>query len=332
MILPHRPWDYVGTGQDYGPETMHGLYFDSWTNDWTAARRRQRHLIQVQAADRLLGEVMAKLHRIGAYDKSLVVVTTDHGMAFTKGQPLRGVSEQNYPQIMWTPLFVKTPGQTTGAIDDRVVESIDIVPTIADILDQKLPWRVDGRSMLGQPRPNGRRPILDWETNTIPPVPGTIFAAVDGRSGFTRALASRVFDATGRPDLRLYSIGAHQDLVGRLAAPLTLDRTVDLHAALDEPGHFRGVAPDAHHAPWAFVTGKIDCPPFVPLAITVNGRVASLAETYQIPFTDPNDGCTFWTDLPPQLFRAGDNDIGISVIETGADGVQRLRKVRLGNG
>ena len=51
---------------------------------------RPRHLLQLQATDTLLGQILARLKRAGAYDDSLVVVTADHGVAFTKGEPSRG--------------------------------------------------------------------------------------------------------------------------------------------------------------------------------------------------------------------------------------------------
>jgi Sulfatase len=336
VIMPHWPWHYLGTGQSYGPETMHGLFFNDWSNDWTALSGRQRHLIQVQAADRLLGQVIAKLRRIGAYDKSLIVMTTDHGIAFSSGQPIRGVSQNNYPQIMWTPLFIKSPQQTTGVVDDRVVESIDILPTIADILDLKMPWRVDGRSVMGQPRANGQRPIFEWENNRITPDAGKLFSYVDGRTGFTLAMKGQASADTGDPGLRLYAIGAHEALVGQEAAPLTVAGTSGLSASIDDPGRFTSVDPHARHAPWAFISGTIDkgstdCPERIPLAITINGRVASLSESYQIPFVEPANDCTFWADLPPQLFRAGKNAIGVSVIEPGADG-EHLQRLPIRNG
>ena len=33
------------------------------------------------------------------------------------------------------PFFVKAPGQTEGEVDDSLVRNIDVVPTIADLLD-----------------------------------------------------------------------------------------------------------------------------------------------------------------------------------------------------
>src|SRR5690606_40800569 len=67
-----------------------------------------------------------------------------HGVAF---QPFRSAHELvggNEHEILWTPLLVKAPGQTEGAVDDGNVLSLDVVPTIASILGIDLPWEVDG--------------------------------------------------------------------------------------------------------------------------------------------------------------------------------------------
>ncbi len=334
VILPHWPWRYLGTGQNYEPNPLASVVFNGWSSSWGALAGRQRHLLQVQAADRLLGQVIAKLHRIGAYDKSLIVVTTDHGVAFTAGEPVRGVSAQNYPQIMWTPLFIKTPGQQTSTVDDRIVESIDILPTIADVLDLEMPWPVDGRSILGPPRTNRQRPILEWtDYNTITPPPGKIFDQVDGRTGFDAVLKGEASASTAEPDLRLYSIGPNGNLVGRAAAPLTVERTSDFSATIDDPSRFTSVEPHARRAPWAFISGTIrkaagGCSSGVPLAVTVNDRVASVTETYQVPVGSAGKDCTYWADLPPQMFRAGHNTVGVSAIENTPDGT-RLRQISI---
>ena len=49
--------------------------------------------------------------------------------AFKPLEGIRSVTDENggnYDQILWTPLFVKYPGQSTGKIDDRPAQSIDI--------------------------------------------------------------------------------------------------------------------------------------------------------------------------------------------------------------
>ena len=57
-----------------------------------------------------------------------------------------------YPDILYVPLIVKAPQLEAGTVSDDNVESIDVLPTIADILGLTLPWEVDGRSLLGTAR------------------------------------------------------------------------------------------------------------------------------------------------------------------------------------
>ncbi len=221
ILLPHQGWHYIGTGQDYEQTGVApGLVYYSWTSPWSALTGKQRHLLQLQAADTLLGQIVAKLKSFGEYDSSLVVVTADHGVAFDDGDSFRGVSAQNYPQIMWTPLFVKQPGQVAGKVDDRRVRSIDVLPTMADLLHTKIPWKIDGKSVLGQPTPDGPRQIFEWDLNVLQPPPGSKYIRVDGPAGFAEAIKGQATDATGDPRLRLYRIGPRGALIGLQAEPL----------------------------------------------------------------------------------------------------------------
>ena len=45
------------------------------------------------------------------------------------------------------PLFIKMPHQTTGSQRRENVEFVDILPTIADVLREDLPFPIDGFSM-----------------------------------------------------------------------------------------------------------------------------------------------------------------------------------------
>jgi hypothetical protein len=48
-----------------------GKFYASWLNEFTAASGRQRHRLQLQATDEMIGRMIAKLKRIGEYDDSL---------------------------------------------------------------------------------------------------------------------------------------------------------------------------------------------------------------------------------------------------------------------
>src|SRR5690606_15095860 len=118
---------------------------------------RQRHLLQLQRTDALLGRLLDRLDELDRYDESLVVVTADHGVSFTDGEPIRGVSDGNEEQTMWTPLLIKRPGRAAGAgsVSTAAFESVDLLPTLADELGIDLPFDVDGEAVDGSTSAGG---------------------------------------------------------------------------------------------------------------------------------------------------------------------------------
>jgi len=152
--LPHLPWHYLPSGHAYSPfgwytPYSHYLRDPAWANDaW------QRHLLQVGFVDLLLGELLDRLEEIGLYDECLLVVTADHGIAFWPGRHYRNLKGDNHPEdVLSVPLFIKLPNQTRGEVSWRNVESIDIAPTIADVIGLDPSWEMDGCSVLDESCP-----------------------------------------------------------------------------------------------------------------------------------------------------------------------------------
>lgn len=142
LVIPHQPWfsredgtRYATPGEYAGPDIG---------TPWRARVTRQRHLLQAEYADRLVGQILAHLRQIGEYDDSLIVVVSDHGASFEPGESVRSVRDQNLDDIVYAPLLIKEPGQTTGRVDDTNVLSVDVAPTIADLLGTEPGWEVDG--------------------------------------------------------------------------------------------------------------------------------------------------------------------------------------------
>ncbi len=223
VLLPHQPWRYLPTLQDTGynpqdPFTITNLI--SWIDTWSADVGKEKHVLQLEAGDRLLGQIIAKLKAIGAWDNSVVVVTADHGIAFEAHQPARSVVASTADQILWTPLFVKTPQQTTGRIDDRPAQSVDVVPTIADLIGLKIPWHVDGVSLEGPPRKEFVRHFYQWRLPHFQPkdlkvAPGNTYMGFDPRVYFPEVLKARAAPPGDDPALRPYQIGPYASLLGK---------------------------------------------------------------------------------------------------------------------
>ena len=98
--------------------------------------------------DRLLGRTIERLKGQGIYDDTLIVVTADHGFAWKVGvETRRSVSRSNVNELGSVPLFVKPPGQTHGRVSGELAQTLDVTPTIADVLNVPLGYRADGRSV-----------------------------------------------------------------------------------------------------------------------------------------------------------------------------------------
>ena len=158
--LPHVPWVYLPSGKQYLPWR---IGYDTpvvWGKELSLiALGWQRHFFQVLLADRLLGNLIRHLRTTGRYEQTLLIVVSDHGASFRPGVARRNLSAENYPDIMSVPLLIKFPHQKTGRVSAQHAETIDIVPTVADVLGARIPWPVDGKSLLDDSGPDRYRRI-----------------------------------------------------------------------------------------------------------------------------------------------------------------------------
>lgn len=296
LLLPHQPWRYLSGGRDAGAPAVPLEYLLGKPADSPrAALGREMYLLQLQATDWLLGQTMARLRAIGAWDNTMFVLTADHGVSFPFQ---RYATLPNFDQIMWTPLFVKTPKQPKGAIDDRPALSIDVLPTMADILGVKIPWKVDGRSLRGAVRRDGPRPFMHNDAGL------GIQTTFPGPLGFSRLLRARAAPAGGDPKLRIYRIGFYGGLVGQPVQGIVQNTAAPPVGSLTSAGDLDHVNPAARVVPWTRVDGKVSGPGVAmrdTIAIAVNGRIAGLAIVDELS--------QYHGLLAPQLFAKGRNTV-----------------------
>ncbi len=148
VLFPHYPWKYLPSGKIYTADYLDGLLpGELWGDDeWATIHGMQRHLLQVQYLDSLIGKLISHLKEEGLFDESLIIITADHGVSFQPGDRRRPLTQTNYYDILPVPLFFKLPFQNQGEISDRNVQTIDILPSIADALKLPLSWKIDGVS------------------------------------------------------------------------------------------------------------------------------------------------------------------------------------------
>ncbi|HLU53324.1 MAG TPA: sulfatase-like hydrolase/transferase [Acidimicrobiia bacterium] len=159
FLYPHHPWDLTADGRLHNAPRPPGRDNVGWGDDaYLVAQGWQRHLIQAHWADTMLGRVLDQLESQGVYDEALIVVAADHGITIRPGTGhQRTVTDDTIGTISFIPLFVKYPAghpdaPDPGTVDDLRAETVDVVPTIGDVLDVSIPWATDGVSLLDEPR------------------------------------------------------------------------------------------------------------------------------------------------------------------------------------
>jgi hypothetical protein len=322
VFLPHPPWVYLPSGHMYynGP-SENAVPRDGWDSiPWLVAQRYQRHLLQVELADRLLGSALDRLRTTGLYDRSLIVVTADHGESFGRSGDGRLIGRRTVGDIALAPLFVKRPFQRAGKIDRRHVRSLDILPTIARFARLRPGWRVEGRPIFG---PAARR------------IPSS--ALVIGRSGQRIRLSLKSLRRRAAASLRLkrllfgssrgaFGLGPRRDLQGtEVARWPTLPAAGAVRAALDYPDRFRDVQLDSQQPP-VKVTGRLTGPGSgdpLDLAVAVNGTIQATAPAFAV---DGLSSRLFSVLIPESSLREGANTVQLFAIQ-GDRGTTALRRL-----
>lgn len=140
---PHEPWDppahYIRRYDEpdfRGPEPITPEYGPA---DYLTSRQRRRmhalYSAEVTLADAWLGRFLDAVDRRGLLDNSLVVFLSDHGVLLGEhGLVGKPVTSSLWPEITDIPLIMRHPERRRSRVDDRLVSTHDIVPTIVGTL------------------------------------------------------------------------------------------------------------------------------------------------------------------------------------------------------
>ncbi len=307
--LPHGPSHYLPDGREYAIHrgAYPGFRDGRWSDrQWQVDQIFQRHVLQTQYTDALVGRLLDRVRAVGLYDDAVILVTADHGVSFHAGQPRRRLEEETRPDLVVVPFLLKRPGQRSGGVDERAVRTIDALPTIAEAAGVPLPWKADG--MPADERPVDAGAPIDVMDDGEPGAPGPLGPLVEG---------VRERDEVEERLLRrgVYGIGPRPDLLGRRVGDAAPSGS---RATIDAPGAYEAIAEDAAVVP-SLVSGSVaDLPDGTVLAVAVNGRIEATTRTYPA-----ESGGQFAAMVRPDSLRVGSNSISVLQVLPGG----RLRPV-----
>ncbi len=106
---------------------------------------------QVAHVDALVGQVLDWLDRNGLKDRTVVAFVGDHGESLGRhGEDSHGVLV--YDATLHVPMIVRAPGDALSGRFESEVRTIDLLPTLLDLLGISVPASVEGQSLLGPTR------------------------------------------------------------------------------------------------------------------------------------------------------------------------------------
>ena len=113
---------------------------------------------KIQRTDARFLKFLEELEKMGLMDKTLFVLTSDHGTEFYEHKRFdHGFSLYN--ELIHVPLIIKLPKQKAGKVIKDQISSIDVMPTILDLLEVRMPEKAQSQlrgsslvsGMQGQP-------------------------------------------------------------------------------------------------------------------------------------------------------------------------------------
>lgn len=191
----------------------------------------ERYDAEIRIADHALRRLRATLAEQGLLERSILVVTSDHGEAFGEHGEWRHGS-MLFDEVMHVPLVLRGPRIPRGRRVPATVGLVDLVPTLLDLVGVPVPPGLHGRSLV---------PALAGEA----PPPRSLVAELSGGIGPRGPARAR--------DLRAVWLGHYKAILDvRTGAWRLFDLAVDPAESRNVAGRFPRVVADAARAVAAY--------------------------------------------------------------------------------
>jgi arylsulfatase A-like enzyme len=186
---PHDPYnarkDFVGMFEEelqVPPKPRHPL---SATDHPEKGLRKYRREYDEYIADLddEFGRLISDLERTGVLRNSYVIVTSDHGELFERGE-IGHASVLMYAPVTHVPLLISAPGQQARLDFHSVTSNLDLLPTALQLAGKELPGWVEGKLLPGfGGMEDGARsifPLMAKDNAAFRPITHATFTMIQG--------------------------------------------------------------------------------------------------------------------------------------------------------
>jgi arylsulfatase A-like enzyme len=128
------------------------------------ARSRDHLVSQYDGAiaylDEKVGELIAHLKATGQFERTLIIITADHGESFGDRNIL-GHDTSVYEDQVHVPLIIKYPGQTHAERVETLVSHVDLMPTVLAVLGLRPSAEIQGLDLQRIARDGNRTVVAE---------------------------------------------------------------------------------------------------------------------------------------------------------------------------
>jgi arylsulfatase A-like enzyme len=144
---------------------------------------RQQYDEFVANMDAEFGRLMLELEHSGILQNSYVIVTSDHGELFERGE-YGHASALMYAPVTHIPLLIRAPGQQNRVDYHSLTSNLDLVPTLLQIAGKGIPDWLEGKLLPGfggtADESRSLFPLMAKDNPTFRPLKRATFALLKG--------------------------------------------------------------------------------------------------------------------------------------------------------
>jgi arylsulfatase A-like enzyme len=147
-----------------------GLHNDALPPGVSVDELRARYDEDIAYTDQSVGSFLDWLDQTGRLDRSIIIISADHGESFEHGW-FKHTGPYLFNGLIRVPLLIHLPGQKQGARVTQAAEQVDLLPTILELVGSQAPAWSEGTSLVpelhGQPLSQRLIFSMNLELNSI---------------------------------------------------------------------------------------------------------------------------------------------------------------------